>query len=90
MVDHCHLPFNASVQGVSGSGLEMVVDPMDATLRRTISAPVTVPQTFIDSSSLSVSSLLDLIYLKWLKHIHLKIFDKATTHTANSASNMGG
>nr|AKN09644.1 basic helix-loop-helix transcription factor [Salvia miltiorrhiza] len=53
MIDHCHLQFNTPVQGVAGSGLEMAVDPMDATLRRTISAPVTVPQTFLDPSSLN-------------------------------------
>ncbi|KAK6159485.1 hypothetical protein DH2020_006799 [Rehmannia glutinosa] len=33
--------------------LEMAVNPMDVTLRRTISAPVTIPQTFLDSSSLN-------------------------------------
>ncbi|XP_047944868.1 transcription factor bHLH63 [Salvia hispanica] len=51
--DHPHLQFNTSVEEVSGSGLEMVVDPMDATLRRTISAPITVQQSFLDSSNLN-------------------------------------
>ncbi|KAL1554283.1 transcription factor bHLH63-like [Salvia divinorum] len=51
--DHSHLQFNTSVEEVSGSGLEMVVGPMDATLRRTISAPITVQQSFLDSSSLN-------------------------------------
>ncbi|KAH6780053.1 hypothetical protein C2S52_011290 [Perilla frutescens var. hirtella] len=53
MVNHCHNEFNTSAQGASGSGLEMVVDPMDASLRRTISAPVSNPQTFLDSSTLN-------------------------------------
>ncbi|KAG6410800.1 hypothetical protein SASPL_128869 [Salvia splendens] len=51
--DHSHLQFNTSVEEVSGSGLEMVVDPMDATLRRTISAPITAQQSFLNSSSLN-------------------------------------
>ncbi|KAK6136569.1 hypothetical protein DH2020_029683 [Rehmannia glutinosa] len=53
MVNHASLQFNTLGQGVSGSSLEMTVNPMDVTLRRTISAPVTIPQTFLDSSSLN-------------------------------------
>ncbi|GFP85884.1 transcription factor bhlh63 [Phtheirospermum japonicum] len=53
MVNHASLQFNTLGQGVSNSSLEMVNNPMDGTLRRTISAPVSIPQTFLDSSSLN-------------------------------------
>ncbi|KAK1576676.1 hypothetical protein Q3G72_015697 [Acer saccharum] len=37
-------------QVVSCSGIEMVINPPDMGLRRTISAPVSIPETFLDSS----------------------------------------
>ncbi|KAI3448028.1 hypothetical protein Pfo_004693 [Paulownia fortunei] len=48
-----HLEFNALAQGVSSSGLEMGVNSPDITLRRTISAPVSIPGTLLDSSCLN-------------------------------------
>ncbi|KAL3621247.1 hypothetical protein CASFOL_036159 [Castilleja foliolosa] len=55
MVDHNHasIQFDALGQGVLSSSLEMVINPMDGTLRRTISAPVSIPHSFLDSSSLN-------------------------------------
>ncbi|EYU37805.1 hypothetical protein ABFS82_02G022600 [Erythranthe guttata] len=53
MMDQSLLQFNSLGQEVSGSILEMLVNPMDVSLRRTISAPVSVPHPFLDSSSLN-------------------------------------
>ncbi|KAL3614075.1 hypothetical protein CASFOL_042149 [Castilleja foliolosa] len=55
IVNHNHGPFefNTLGQGVSSSSLETVINPMDGMIRRTISAPVSIPQTFLDSSSLN-------------------------------------
>lgn len=86
MVNHGQVQFNTPV-----SGLEMVVDPMDGTLRRTISAPVSIPQTFLDPSSLNVSSLHFFFFsLKMLEHKFSRWFDKIAKYAANSAHNMGG
>ncbi|KAL6517305.1 hypothetical protein OROMI_033006 [Orobanche minor] len=53
MANHnASVPINTLGQGVPNSSLETVVNnPLDATLRRTISAPVSIPQAFLDSSS---------------------------------------
>ncbi|PIN12183.1 hypothetical protein CDL12_15205 [Handroanthus impetiginosus] len=53
MVNHTHLQFNTLVQGVQGSSLNMVENPMEGMLRRTISAPISIPHTFLDSSNLN-------------------------------------
>ncbi|KAL0384082.1 UNVERIFIED_CONTAM: Transcription factor [Sesamum radiatum] len=53
MVNPSHLQFNSLGHELSGSGLEMCVNPLDVTLRRTISAPVSIQDTFLDSSSLN-------------------------------------
>ncbi|KAK4437759.1 Transcription factor [Sesamum alatum] len=53
MVNPSHLQFNSLGHELSGSGLEMCVSPLDITLRRTISAPVSIPDTFLESSSLN-------------------------------------
>ncbi|KAK4401529.1 Transcription factor [Sesamum angolense] len=53
MVNPSHLQFNSLGHELSGSGLEMCINPLDITLRRTISAPVSIPDTFLDSSSLN-------------------------------------
>ncbi|XP_073309346.1 uncharacterized protein [Primulina huaijiensis] len=52
-VNPTHLQFNGLGQGVSSCGLEMGANPPDATLRRTISAPVSIPDALFDSSSLN-------------------------------------
>ncbi|XP_073127281.1 transcription factor bHLH63-like [Henckelia pumila] len=52
-VNPTHLQFNGLGQGVSSCGLEMGLNPPDATLRRTISAPVSIPDTLFDSSCLN-------------------------------------
>ncbi|KAL7118760.1 hypothetical protein ACP275_02G022000 [Erythranthe tilingii] len=54
MMDQSLLQFNSLGQEIPGSILEMLVNPMDVSLRRTISAPVSVPHApFLDSSSLN-------------------------------------
>ncbi|XP_011088410.1 transcription factor bHLH63 isoform X2 [Sesamum indicum] len=53
MVNPSHLQFNSLGHELSGTALEMCVNPLDITLRRTISAPVSIPDTFLDSSSLN-------------------------------------
>ncbi|XP_028119641.1 transcription factor bHLH63-like [Camellia sinensis] len=45
-----YLQFNPLQQVVSCSGLEMGINAPDMALRRTISAPVSSPETFLDSS----------------------------------------
>nr|ACN21632.1 putative basic helix-loop-helix protein BHLH7 [Lotus japonicus] len=58
-----YLQFNSPPQQmVSYGGLDtgMNMNPSDVGLRRTISAPVSVPETFIDSSCYTVGSLLYL------------------------------
>lgn len=51
MMNQAQLEFNSL-----GQAVEMVVNnPMDVMLRRTISAPVSIPHAFLDSSSLNVS-----------------------------------
>lgn len=52
-VNPTHLQLNGLGQGVSSSGLELGANPPDATLRRTISAPVSIPDTPFDSSCLN-------------------------------------
>ncbi|KAK3195484.1 hypothetical protein Dsin_026794 [Dipteronia sinensis] len=49
---YLHHQFNPLQQQqiVSCSGIEMVINPPDMGLRRTISAPVSIPETFLDSS----------------------------------------
>ncbi|CAK9134089.1 unnamed protein product [Ilex paraguariensis] len=49
MANPAYLQFNPLQQAVS-SGLEMGINPSDVALRRTISAPLSIPETFIDSS----------------------------------------
>lgn len=51
-VNPTHLQFNGLGQGVS-SGLEMGANPPNVALRRTISAPVSIPDTLFDSSCLN-------------------------------------
>ncbi|KAG8368229.1 hypothetical protein BUALT_Bualt15G0023500 [Buddleja alternifolia] len=53
MVNPAQLQFNPLPQGVLCSSSEMCVNPTDATLRRTISAPVSIPETFLDSPCLN-------------------------------------
>lgn len=58
-----YLQFNSPPQQmVSYGGLDtgMNMNPSDVGLRRTISAPVSIPETFIDSSCYTVGSLLYL------------------------------
>ncbi|KAL6546016.1 hypothetical protein OROGR_009890 [Orobanche gracilis] len=52
MANHASGPIDTLGQGVPNSSLEMVVNNhLDVTLRRTISAPVSIPRAFLDSSS---------------------------------------
>ncbi|XP_058785623.1 transcription factor BHLH089-like [Vicia villosa] len=46
-----YLQFNSPHQFVSYGGLEAGMNPIDMGLKRSISAPVPIPETFIDSSS---------------------------------------
>ncbi|CAI8600337.1 unnamed protein product [Vicia faba] len=46
-----YLQFNSPHQFVSYAGLEAGMNPIDMGLKRSISAPVSIPETFIDSSS---------------------------------------
>uniref|UniRef100_A0A5B7A490 Putative transcription factor bHLH63 n=1 Tax=Davidia involucrata TaxID=16924 RepID=A0A5B7A490_DAVIN len=50
MPNPAYLQFNPLQQVVSCCGLEMGINPPDMALRRTISAPVSIPGTFLDSS----------------------------------------
>ena len=51
------LQFNPAQQIVSCGGLEMGLSCQDMALRRTISAPITIPdQTFLDTSCYTVIS----------------------------------
>ncbi|RWR82407.1 transcription factor bHLH63-like protein [Cinnamomum micranthum f. kanehirae] len=43
------LQFNPMHQGVTCSGMDMAINPSDITLRRTTSAPLSLPDTFVDS-----------------------------------------
>lgn len=57
-----YLQFNSPHQFVSYGGLDTGMNPIDMGLKRSISAPVSIPETFIDSSSFHVGSLSLLIY----------------------------
>ncbi|KAI5402452.1 transcription factor bHLH63 [Lathyrus oleraceus] len=46
-----YLQFNSPHQFVSYGGLDTGMNPIDMGLKRSISAPVSIPETFIDSSS---------------------------------------
>ncbi|KAA8536095.1 hypothetical protein F0562_028573 [Nyssa sinensis] len=50
MANSAYHQFNQLEQMVSCCGLEMGINPPDMALRRTISAPVSIPETFLDSS----------------------------------------
>ncbi|KAF5947210.1 hypothetical protein HYC85_013167 [Camellia sinensis] len=52
-----YLQFNPLQQVVSCSGLEMGINAPDMALRRTISAPVSSPETFLDSSCFNTVSI---------------------------------
>ncbi|CAI9769875.1 unnamed protein product [Fraxinus pennsylvanica] len=52
-INPSHLQFNSLPQGVSCYGLEMGVNLPDVILRRTISAPVSMPEIFLESSNLN-------------------------------------
>lgn len=57
MTNPTYLQFNpAQQQMVSCCGLDMGINPPDMGLRRTISASVSIPETFIDSSCFNVMS----------------------------------
>jgi len=58
-----YLQFNSPQQFVPYGGLDAGMNPSDMGLRRSISAPVTIPQTFIDSSCFSVGPLSLLLFL---------------------------
>lgn len=90
MVNPSHLQFNSLGHELSGTALEMCVNPLDITLRRTISAPVSIPDTFLDSSSLNVSSFHFVSYRSLWALWSSVFFYKMTLYTANSAPNMGG
>lgn len=49
-----YLQFNPAQQVVSCGGLEMGMNSHDMGLRRTISAPVSIPETFLDTSCYTV------------------------------------
>lgn len=50
-------------QLVTCCGLEMGINPPDMGLRRTISAPISIPEIFIESSCFTVKSYIHLGYL---------------------------
>ncbi|XP_075488122.1 transcription factor bHLH63-like isoform X1 [Primulina tabacum] len=52
-VNPTHLQFNGFGKGVSSCGIEMGANPPDVALRRTISAPVSIPDTLFVSSCLN-------------------------------------
>jgi hypothetical protein len=49
-----YLQFNPSQQVVACCGLEMGMNSPEMALRRTISAPVSIPETYIDASCFTV------------------------------------
>ena len=55
MTNQAYFPFNSAQQIVSCSGLDMGVNPSDVGLRRNISAPVSMPEMFLDPSCFAVS-----------------------------------
>ncbi|KAI4298335.1 hypothetical protein L6164_031908 [Bauhinia variegata] len=50
MTNPAYLQFNSAQQIISCCGLEMGINPPDTGLRRAISAPVSFPETFLDST----------------------------------------
>ncbi|KAM7276710.1 hypothetical protein ACFE04_018576 [Oxalis oulophora] len=57
LTNAAYLQFNPVEQVVSCCGLDMGINPSDMALRRTISAPIPAPETFIDSSCFPIPSL---------------------------------
>jgi hypothetical protein len=58
-----YLQFNPPQQFVPYGGLDTGMNATDIGLRRSISAPISIPETFIDSSCFSVGSISLLIFL---------------------------
>ncbi|CAB4320511.1 unnamed protein product [Prunus armeniaca] len=50
MTNSAYVQFNPVQQMVSSCGLDMGINSSDLALRRTISAPVSIPETFLDTS----------------------------------------
>ncbi|GAV58270.1 HLH domain-containing protein [Cephalotus follicularis] len=50
ITDSAYLQFNPANQVVSCCGLDMSINPPDMGLRRTVSVPVSIPETIMDSS----------------------------------------
>ncbi|KAL6270090.1 hypothetical protein ACE6H2_027001 [Prunus campanulata] len=50
MTNSAYVQFNPAQQMVSSCGLDMGINSSDLALRRTISAPVSIPETFLDTS----------------------------------------
>lgn len=76
-----YLQFNSPHQFVSYGGLEAGMNPIEMGLKRSISAPVPIPETFIDSSSFPVCSLsvnLWFYYRRSFKKRHVTAITAAT------------
>lgn len=54
MTNSAYLQFNPVQQLVSCSGSEIEMSSVDPVIRRTISAPVSIPETFFDTSCFNV------------------------------------
>lgn len=72
-----YLQFNSPQQFVPYGGLDAGMNPSDMGLRRSISAPVSIPQTFIDSSCFSQQILPSTIWEGDFQNLYNFNFDQA-------------
>ncbi|CAL5321145.1 unnamed protein product [Camellia sinensis] len=81
-----YLQFNPLQQVVSCSGLEMGINAPDMALRRTISAPVSSPETFLDSSCFNPIYITFMVW-SFSKEDHHH-FKPSNLQGSNEASNL--
>jgi len=75
MTNAAYLQFNpAQQQLVSCCGLDMGINPPDMGLRRTTSTPVSIPETFLDSSCFTVMRCSVFFFLSIYLYFHIIYF----------------
>lgn len=83
-----YLQFNSPQQFVPYGGLDAGMNPSDMGLRRSISAPVTIPQTFIDSSCFTQQILPSTTWEGDFQNLYNFNFDQARATSFPSQSQL--
>lgn len=83
-----YLQFNSPQQFVPYGGLDAGMNPTDMGLRRSISAPISIPQTFIDSSCFSQQILPNTTWEGDFQNLYNFNFDQARATSFPSQSQL--